>query len=127
MIWLLLDPTLHLEDPTEVGARMERRRIEAAEEREDEEELAHDTALGRFLRGRRLMQKIGWQEGAALGRRGGGEYDAERQLQLCAARSYVVGRSEHAGTGVPKMAGHTCACQHMLDRLLEQCRMTQAA
>eukprot|EP00959_Pyramimonas_sp_CCMP1952_P083071 1736421-Pyramimonas_sp.AAC.1 len=126
MTWLLPDPTLHLEGPTERSERMERKGVEAAEKREDEEDLAHYATRGRFRKGRQLVQKMGWQDGTAQGR-GGGECDSEQQLLLWAARSYDAGRSEHAGIRVPKMTSHTCAYQPLLDRFPEQCRMTQGA
>eukprot|EP00959_Pyramimonas_sp_CCMP1952_P432396 9054665-Pyramimonas_sp.AAC.1 len=91
---------------------MERRRIEAAEAREDEGDLAHYTTPGKSRRGRLLMQKMAWQEVMALGR-GGGGCVLERQLVLWAARSHGVGRNAHAGIGVLKMASHACDHQQV--------------
>eukprot|EP00959_Pyramimonas_sp_CCMP1952_P356587 7467679-Pyramimonas_sp.AAC.1 len=59
------------------------------------------------------MQRMGWQEGTALGSggRGGEAYEADRQRQLWAARSCDAGRSGRARIGASKMSARECARQ----------------
>ena len=137
---MILDPRVNVDDPSPLSNRLEEARIRAAEAREDEEELALYSTLGKLKKGRQLMTKMGWILGTMLGKQP--LPDDGRARAACEQKPYHMYRAKTAGLGTSTISaapqwgfpggeaagGEACPewrCQtalHYLRKILVKCR-----
>ena len=99
LTWMVLDPRVNVGDPNQLSDQIEAARIRAAEQREDEDELAMYTTLGRLKKGRKMLQNMGWVFGTMIGKNA--LPDDGRAKEACEQKPYHMFRAATAGLGTP--------------------------